>query len=65
MIYLKSLIYNIIGYGTIAVGSLISTILGPFVPQNWIIALWNDYLLIFSRWCLKVICGLEMELRRG
>ncbi len=63
MIYLKSLIYNIIGYGTIAVGSLISTVLGPFVPQSWIIALWNDYLLIFSRWCLKVICGLEMELR--
>ncbi len=63
MIYIRSLIYNIIGYGTIAFGSILCSIFGLFVPQRWMIILWNDYLLIFSRWCLKVICGLEIEIR--
>lgn len=63
MIYIRSLIFNICCYGIILFGSIISSIIGPFVSKKTVYLLWNDYCLILARKLMKLICGLEIEIR--
>ena len=63
MIYVRSLIFNILAYSIILFGCIITCIVGFFVPKKWIWIWWNDCLLPLSRRLLKVICGLEIEIR--
>ena len=63
MIYLRSFIFNLLFYLTILLGCIVSVLFGLFVPRRFHWALWNDYLLIFLRKMLRLICGLEIEVR--
>ncbi len=63
MIYLRSLIFNILAYSILLVGCAFTCVIGLFVPKRWIWVLWNDGLLVVSRNLLKLICGLEIEVR--
>lgn len=63
MLYLRSLFFNILGYGILLFGCAFCSLIGLFVPQKAICSLWNDHLLIWSRRLLKLICGLEIEIR--
>lgn len=63
MIYLRSLIFNILAYSILLFGCAFTCLIGLFVPKKWIWALWNDGLLVLSRNLLKYICGLEIEIR--
>lgn len=62
MIYIRSLIFNIICYGTILFGSIGASVIGLF-NRNLTIGWWNCWLNPFSRWCLKKICGMDIEVR--
>lgn len=62
MIYVRSLIFNLIFYTTLLLGCMLTCIVGLFSQKTEVI-IWNDILLPFLRWCLKVICGLEIEVR--
>ncbi len=63
MIYLRSFIFNLLFYLTILLGCIVSVLFGLFVPRRFHWALWNDYLLIFLRKMLRLICGLDIEVR--
>ena len=63
MIYLRSLIFNILAYSILLFGCAFTCLIGLFVPKKWIWALWNDGLLVLSRNLLKYICDLEIEIR--
>ena len=63
MIYIRSLIFNICCYSLILTGSVVSSLLGFFVPQKAIYLMWNDFFLVLLRKLLKWICGLDIEIR--
>ena len=63
MIYLRSLIFNILAYSILLIGCIFTSLIGLFVPRKWLWALWNDGLLVLSRNLLQFICGLEIEIR--
>lgn len=63
MIFVRSLIFNILAYSIILFGCIVTCLVGFFVPKKWIWAWWNDGLLVISRKLLKFICGLEIEIR--
>ncbi len=62
MIYIRSLIFNIICYSTILLGSMLTCVVGLF-SQKAEINTWNNVLLPFLRGCLYVICGMKIEVR--
>lgn len=62
MIYIRSLIFNILCYGIILIGAIPTSLIGLFYPKATI-KIWNYGFQRFSRWCLKVICGLDIEIR--
>ena len=62
MIYIRSLIFNIICYSTILLGSMLTCVVGLF-SQKAEINIWNNVLLPFLRGCLYVICGMKIEVR--
>lgn len=62
MIYVRSLIFNIIGYGTLALGCVITSIVGLFSPKTTV-NMWNKVFMPIILWNLKVICGLKIEVR--
>lgn len=63
MIYIRSLIFNICCYSLILTGSVVSSLLGFFVPQKAIYLMWNDFFLVLLRKLLKWICELDIEIR--
>ena len=63
MLVIRSLLFNIIFYMTILLGSLVASVLGLFVPQKFHWFWWNDIILVFLRKMMKWICGLEIEVR--
>lgn len=62
MLYIRSLIFNIICYSTLAVGCLISSIIGIF-NRKITIVMWNYLILPFLLVVLKYIAGIEIEIR--
>ncbi len=63
MIYIRSLVFNIICYGIILAGSILTCTVGLLLPRLIIRAFWGRYALVLIRASLKHICGLEIELR--
>ncbi|MBP3347081.1 MAG: 1-acyl-sn-glycerol-3-phosphate acyltransferase [Alphaproteobacteria bacterium] len=62
MLFIRSLIFNICCYGLILFGAVISLFLAPF-PQKLSIKFWNGIMQPLSRKLLKIICGLDIEVR--
>lgn len=62
MIYIRSLIFNIICYSTILFGCIMTCIIGLF-SQKSVVYMWNMLLLPFIRECLRYICNLKIEIR--
>ena len=62
MLYIRSFLFNIVGYGTLLIGCLISSVMGLFSPQSTI-GFWNNYMIPFFVFALKKIAGIEVEIR--
>lgn len=62
MIYLRSLIFNIIGYSTLAIGCVVNSVIGAISPKATM-KVWNYGFIPFLVWCLKVIAGIKIEIR--
>ena len=62
MLYIRSLIFNIICYSTLAVGCLLTSIIGIF-NRKITIVMWNYIILPFLLVMLKYIAGIEIEIR--
>lgn len=63
MIFLRSLVFNILCYSLILMGCIVTVLLGWFIPKKFIWLFWNDAVLILLRNLLKWICGLKIEIR--
>lgn len=63
MIYIRSFIFNILCYGLILLFSIITSVIGFFVPQKTVYLMWNNFVLVIIRTLLKWICGLKIEIR--
>ena len=46
MLFLRSLVFNILGYGTLAVGCILTSIVGVF-SRKATIRMWTDWFLPF------------------
>ena len=57
MILVRSLLFNIVGYGTLAIGCVLNTIIGVF-SQKAIIKIWNYGFIPFFAWSLRYIGGI-------
>lgn len=62
MIFVRSLIFNFFCYGLILAGTIFSIVLMPF-PKKIYIHFWNDIMQPLNRYLLKLICGLDIEIR--
>ena len=61
MIYLRSLLFNVLFYTTLAFGCVIGSIVGVF-SRKATIPLWNFFLMPLCCSYLK-ICGIKIEIR--
>ncbi len=62
MLYVRSLLFNIVGYGTLAAGCIFNSVVGVFSPKATI-KVWNYVFIPFFEWSLKHIAGIEIEIR--
>lgn len=62
MLYLRSFLFNIVCYSTLAVGCLATSSVGLFYRKATI-PMWNRFFMPFILWNLKVIAGMEIEIR--
>ena len=62
MLYIRSLVFNIICYFTLAFGCLLTSIIGIF-NRKIIIEMWNYGFIPFLLVMLKYIAGIEIEIR--
>jgi len=62
MLFLRSLIFNIFGYGTLAVGCIVTSVVGVF-SRKATIKLWTYVFLPFLLLCLKYIADISIEVR--
>ena len=62
MLYLRSFIFNIVCYSTLAVGCLTTSIVG-LVNRKATVPMWNKCFMPFILWNLKLIAGMEIEIR--
>lgn len=62
MLYVRSLIFNIICYSTLAFGCLVTSIIGIF-NRKITIVMWNYGFIPFLLVMLKYITGIEIEIR--
>lgn len=62
MIYIRSLLFNILGYGVLAFGCIINSAIGLF-SRKLTIKIWNYILIPVFIWLLKVVAGIEIEIR--
>lgn len=62
MIYLRSILFNIIGYSILACGCVINSVVGVFSPRATI-KIWNYGFIPLLVWTLKYIAGIEIEIR--
>ena len=62
MLYLRSLLFNIICYSTLAIGCALTCVIGLF-NRKITVPMWNRYLLPFLVWNLKYVAVMEIEIR--
>ena len=62
MIYVRSLIFNILFYSLIAIGCAIIC-LTFFMPKKWFVILFSYGVLPLGKLLLRIICGLKIEVR--
>lgn len=62
MIYLRSILFNIVGYGILTIGCIFTSIVGVFSPQSTI-KIWNYGFIPAFVWAVKYIAGIEIEIR--
>ena len=62
MLFLRSLIFNVIAYSTLGLGCITASIIGVF-SRKATIKMWTYMYLPFLRFCLKYIAGIEIEVR--
>lgn len=62
MLYLRSFLFNLICYGTLAFGCLVTSVVGLF-NRKITIPMWNKGFIPFILWNLKHVAGIEIEIR--
>lgn len=62
MLFIRSLLFNILGYGMIAVGCIFNSVVGLF-SRKLTIKLWNFAFVPAFVWLLKVVAGIQIEIR--
>ena len=62
MLYIRSLIFNIICYSTIAIGCIINTFVG-LISREATIKFWNNFFIPSIVLALKYIAGIKIEIR--
>lgn len=63
IVFIRSLIFNILFYPLAFVLLAITSIIGWFLPYQFVCFMWNKTLLPFFRFLLWIICGLKVEVR--
>ena len=62
MIYIRSLLFNILGYGVLVFGCILTSVVGVFSRRTTVV-IWNYALIPLFVWLLKVVAGIEIEIR--
>ena len=62
MLFIRSLIFNILGYGIIAMGCICNSIIGLF-NRKLTMKSWNYVFLPSFAWTLQHIAGIKIEVR--
>lgn len=62
MLFVRSLLFNIVCYTTLAVGCCVNSLIGVFSPKATI-KVWNYAFIPFLVWALRHIAGIEVEIR--
>lgn len=62
MLYLRSLLFNIVAYFTLLVGCVFNSVIGIFSPKATI-KIWNYTFIPFFVWALRYIAGIKIEIR--
>lgn len=62
MLFLRSLLFNIIGYSTLAIGCIVTSVIGLFSRRATVL-LWTYFFLPFLKIALKWIAGITIEIR--
>ena len=62
MLFFRSLMFNIVGYGTLATGCVITSIVGIF-SRKATVKMWSCCLLPFFIMALKYLAGIKIEVR--
>lgn len=62
VLFIRSLIYNVLYFGSVGVGSIIACLLF-FMPTAWHMCLWNCGVIRLGRFFLRTVCGLKIEVR--
>ena len=62
MLYLRSLLFNIVGYGIIATGCIVNSVVGLFSRKATIYS-WNCIFLPLFEKALRYIAGIKIEIR--
>ena len=62
MLFVRSLFFNIICYGTLFIGCCFNSLIGVFSPRATI-KIWNYYFIPFLVWSLRHIAGIKIEIR--
>lgn len=62
MLFIRSLLFNIIGYGIIAAGCIFNTVVGVF-SRKAAMKSWNYVFIPAFVLCLRVIAGISIEIR--
>lgn len=63
LVFIRSLIFNVLFYTLALLGLCITGIIGWVVPYQVLDWFWNRGLLVFFRWMAYVICGIKIEVR--
>ena len=62
MLFIRSLLFNIVGYSTLFAGCCVNSLIGVFSPRATI-KVWNYVFIPFMVWSLKYIAGIKIEIR--
>lgn len=62
MLFVRSLVFNIVGYGIIAAGCIVNSVLGIFSRSLTVVS-WNRVFIPSFVWALRVVGGISIEIR--
>lgn len=63
LIFIRSLIFNIIFYITAFTALGLTSVFGWFLPTKIVTGFWNEVMIVFFRYLLRFVCGLKIEVR--